>query len=410
MATVVAPRPRSRAWLPLAVATPLVAGVPFTAGVLLSFLGFAWDVQWHSDVGPDTFLTAPHLVLYSGIALTGLTCLAMVLVTTALHRRGLTDPSVATTPVLGGAFRGPAGFVVGGVGAAIFLVYGLADQWWHGVYGFDVTLVSPPHVGLVLAVGITMVGCVIAFAAEARRALALGRSPIAASIGVATAVALLVAFITPEAIALIPWELFGRFDGAGVAVALIYPAALLLVAGVVRRPGAVTVFALVFTLGRLATWVAVPWVTREYAASIDLFVRDGVSGEPVLPGLLPAYLLAAAVVVDLALLAGRRRGWSVPLTVALGAAAASLVLRALEPTLPTLVPEPTLSVERRDEILAMMAARETATLLIVPVIGAVSGLIGWYLGIVLRRQGEPPATAQRRTAVDRSAEGRGWAV
>ena len=59
----------------------VAAAAGFLAGVLLALTGFAWDVQWHTDVGPDSFFTAPHLVLYGGIAVSGIVCLAMVLLT-----------------------------------------------------------------------------------------------------------------------------------------------------------------------------------------------------------------------------------------------------------------------------------------------------------------------------------------
>jgi hypothetical protein len=115
-------------------------------GVLCSFLGFAWDIQWHVDVGPDTFFTAPHLVLYSGIAVTGLVCLAVTLLTTAAARRG--DPAALVgTAAAFGSYRAPLGYLVGGFGALSFLLYGLLDQWWHSVYGFDVAIVSPPTSG-----------------------------------------------------------------------------------------------------------------------------------------------------------------------------------------------------------------------------------------------------------------------
>ncbi|MDQ3410594.1 MAG: hypothetical protein M3509_00595, partial [Chloroflexota bacterium] len=198
MATLVARPTRSPARSPVLAHDRfrVVASIPFLIGILLSFLGFAWDVQWHSDVGPDTFFTAPHLVLYAGIAIAGLTALTVVLVITFRYR-GVTEGTVS---VLGGLFRGPAGYVIGGIGAAMFLAYGLLDQWWHGIYGFDVTLVSPPHVGLVLSVLISMVGCLCTFAAEVRRAADQGRSWIAPAVGFAAATALLTAFVTPSAI------------------------------------------------------------------------------------------------------------------------------------------------------------------------------------------------------------------
>ena len=57
----------------------LLTGIPLTLGVMLSFLGLAWDIQWHGEVGPDTFFTLPHLALYSGVAIAGLTSLMVTL-------------------------------------------------------------------------------------------------------------------------------------------------------------------------------------------------------------------------------------------------------------------------------------------------------------------------------------------
>src|SRR4051794_33164914 len=40
-------------------------------------LGLAWDIRWHGAVGRDDFWTAPHILIYSGVALAGLLCLGM---------------------------------------------------------------------------------------------------------------------------------------------------------------------------------------------------------------------------------------------------------------------------------------------------------------------------------------------
>ena len=47
-------------------------------GTLISLIGLTWDIQWHSDVGPDTFFTLPHLFLYAGSAFSGLASLVVV--------------------------------------------------------------------------------------------------------------------------------------------------------------------------------------------------------------------------------------------------------------------------------------------------------------------------------------------
>lgn len=75
-----------------------------------------------TDVGPDSFFTAPHLVLYGGIAVSGIVCLAMVLLTTVAARQGAPAIRAETIQLLGGRFRGPLGYVVGGFGALFFLL------------------------------------------------------------------------------------------------------------------------------------------------------------------------------------------------------------------------------------------------------------------------------------------------
>ncbi len=391
MATVAAPRAlvRPRAETDSALRARRLASVPFLVGVLASLVGLTWDIQWHTDVGPDTFFTAPHLVFYSGVALSGLTCLAVVLLTTAAFRRGQIAADGDTIPVLAGRFRGPAGYVIGGIGAAAFLSYGLLDQWWHGLYGFDVTLVSPPHVGLILSIGVTMVGCLVAFASDVRRAIdRRGHLP-GPALGLAAAAAILVAFLPATAMSVLEllWPFQGRVNSDAVVIALLYPAALLLVAAVVRRPGIATLTALVFTLLRLAMWSTIPWITEEYAASIGLFLRDNISGIAILPGLLPAYLLAAGLAVDGLLLAGRRRDWSPRLVVPLAGAVAAFLLRLLEPTLAIGQLGPEVPPEVRQAIAAVRASEYLPTLLVVPVVGALAAWFGWQLGNVLRFQG-----------------------
>src|SRR5256885_6017911 len=110
-------------------------GVPAASvlfgGTLLSLVGLTWDLQWHEDVGPDTFFTLPHLFLYSGSAIAGLASLAVVLATTAATRAGRpVDPAVGgrAVNVLGRTFAAPLGYLVSGGGAALFLIYGLWED------------------------------------------------------------------------------------------------------------------------------------------------------------------------------------------------------------------------------------------------------------------------------------------
>lgn len=76
------------------------------------WLGVAWDGEWHADVGPDTFFTAPHLMFYFGSGLIGLTSLTVVLA----NGRGPADSGPTVTVLR--HFRAPAAFLVAGLGAA----------------------------------------------------------------------------------------------------------------------------------------------------------------------------------------------------------------------------------------------------------------------------------------------------
>ena len=377
------------------------AAAGFLLGVFLSFLGFAWDVQWHTDVGPDTFFTAPHLVLYGGVAIAGLTSLAVVLLTTLFARRGAPAALEGTTAILGGRFRGPAGYIIGGFGALFFLLFGMMDQWWHTLYGFDVTLVSPPHVGLILSIMVTMAGCLTALAWHVRTAHDSGAPRFLASAGAAFAAAVLTAFITPTLTDLQEWRIFGMISWPNTVISLLYPAAILMTVSVIRRPWAGALFGVMFTGLDLLTTAIIPGITRDYAASIGLFMRDNISGEVVVSGLVPTYVLLAGVAADLVLLAGRRWGWRMTVAVPVAGAAAALALRLLEPNLPLYGPSPLEPAEimaLRDDITASIS---TSSLILAPILGALAGWFGWLLGIVLTGSASgaaPPVPASAAAA------------
>ena len=357
----------------------LLASIPFILGAMLSLFGFVWDVQWHVDVGPDTFFTAPHLVLYSGIAIAGLTCLAMVLATSVRYR-GVTDGTVS---VLWGRFRSPVGYLIGGIGAAMFLLYGLLDQWWHTIYGFDVTLVSPPHVGLILSILITMIGCLCTLAAEVRRADVRGTSWWPTGLGFALTAALLISFITASMVDVfytVSYAL-GLPTGPTGTLTFLCSVMLLMTAAVLRRPGAATLVALMMTGLRLFLWYAAPWVTSEYATAVGLFLRDNTEGHSVVAGVLPPYVLLAGILVDLVLLVGRRFGWKVPLTVLLAGALVPVGLELIQ-TYPSLYVAPDFLFPVRTNLFSFDTI--TAISPVDIVIGALAGLLGWVIGVILR--------------------------
>ncbi|MFD9699935.1 hypothetical protein [Lentzea sp. NPDC059081] len=263
------------------------------AGAVTSLVGLTWDIQWHTDVGPDTFFTLPHLFLYAGSAISGLASLAVVLLTTANTKRDkAVDPVVGgrAVGVLGRTFAAPVGYLVSGVGAALFLVYGLWDQWWHGLYGFDAVIDSPPHIGLLLSISITMVGAVMIFA--------VARDQRWGTYGVAGAAATLLTFsmVTVLGLRALPG---GPVNTVNAGSAFFSVMILFLGAYVLnRRGGALAVGVVVAALQALFWWFS-PWATEVYASATGLPLRDYVDGVPGLPNMIPMSLLFVAIAVEL---------------------------------------------------------------------------------------------------------------
>jgi hypothetical protein len=271
-------------------------------GAAISTVGISWDVEWHRDVGPDTFFTLPHLVLYCGSALAGIASLAMVLFSTSMQRAGRpVPPWMGGTPVrvFGGIFTAPLGYLVSGIGAASFLIYGLLDLVWHSIYGFDAVLSTPSHVALFLSISITMIGTVIVFAAAPEQRW--GRA------GVVLAIPILMLFAPIPVNALNNVTLPVNPVVAGIV--LFSPLLLLIGAGFLQRAGAAVAIAV--TLGTLqaALWWFSPWAAKVYAASAGLPLRDGlIPSPPKLPSGAPMFLIVAAVAVEVLFWLSRTRG------------------------------------------------------------------------------------------------------
>lgn len=320
-------------------------------GTGISLIGTSWDVQWHIDVGPDTFFTLPHLFLYAGSAIAGVASLVVVLVVTSAQRRGETpDPIDGGVPVrvFGGRFTAPLGYLVTGLGAAMFLLYGLIDLWWHTVYGFDAVLNSPPHVALFTTISITMIGVVIVAAAAQEQLW--GR------IALVIAVPVLMTFfpITANAFQGVPLP----FDSIVAATALIITLLLVLTRTAIGRPGMALATAAALLAIQGILWVFTPWAAVTYAGAVGLPLRDGLGAEPpFIPSGIPLAGLVVAAVIELLV----KRGG--PL---LAGAISGLVLGF------------TFDLQRY--WLGFAAPPPVATLVATTVAGAVFGLLGGYLG------------------------------
>jgi len=273
----------------------LIGGFTVLVAGIVEGLGGQWDIQWHTVVGPDTFFTAPHLMLYLGIATAGIAALVVVLRNTFAGpgRAAVTGRTVQVF----GTFAAPVGFLIAGLGAAGQLTYGLSDLWWHEVYGFDATLTSPPHVGISLCSMITAIGVIVVFAALRRYR--------AGRIGLVMAIANVLSGTTTLALALLPFIGWPGFVLATIAAPTL---GLLLVAAVLRAPGWAALTGLGYSLILALAWVFAPWATAAYAASVGLPMRDFADNSVVeLVLLAPWSVLLGALLLELGRWAARSR-------------------------------------------------------------------------------------------------------
>jgi hypothetical protein len=119
-------------------------------------VGLYWDISWHMGIGRDTFWTPAHLAIQFGAVLTGLCCAYLILHTTFAHNAAEREHTVRIW-----GFRGPLGAFIAAWGGFCMLTSAPFDNWWHNSFGLDVTILSPPHVVLILGIFVMGLGGLI---------------------------------------------------------------------------------------------------------------------------------------------------------------------------------------------------------------------------------------------------------
>ncbi|CAM3315021.1 hypothetical protein KIPE111705_01650 [Kibdelosporangium persicum] len=322
------------------------------AGFCSLWLGVAWDGQWHVDVGPDTFFTAPHLMFYFGTALIGLTSLVVVLTSR--------EPAGSSVRVLG--FHAPMAFLVGGLGAAGHLTYGMVDLWWHTIYGFDLLESTPSHLSLQIAMQVQAIAVIMAFAALRETRSGLWGLAAAGAFSVASSSILLDGSVMGVRLNLL---------GAGALAAW----TLCVIAGITRSAWWVGALGLVYIAVHAATYFFPPVATSLYAEGIGQPIRDNALGIPMvalaMPLLFPVLAFLAAGVVRIA----RRRDVSPVVTMAVVGAAVGFVAA--------------LSVF----IIEGSEGGFLVNTVLATVLGAVAGRFGWQSAALMRHSARQAVTA-----------------
>lgn len=273
-------------------------------------LGLAWDRNWHDFIGRDQFFTPPHIMLYAGVGGAGLVALVIVLLDTLRYYRkkpGVDDDSTVTILRV---FHAPLGYILLGFGALVDLVAAPLDNYWHLLYGIDVTLWSPFHImgtigGIMEALGISYIfasEAVIERQSEHPPRRFLGFSGL--EWGMLMLLAAYMELVIPAVTAFIPVTI-------GSLQFLTYPLPLALAAGFslicavqfTHKPGSATVTALLLWLYAVLTLAFVPLAIRMAVARLGLRYRfPGVPGRTpafnITLALLPLLIVVSALIVD----------------------------------------------------------------------------------------------------------------
>src|SRR5215469_5720577 len=127
-------------------------------------LGLYWDISWHIGIGRDTFWTPAHLAIQFGAVITGLSCAYLILHTTLVGDVAAKESSVSIW-----GMRGPLGAFIAACGGFCMLTSAPFDNWWHQSFGLDITILSPPHVVLILGIFVMGFGGLILISSQMNR-------------------------------------------------------------------------------------------------------------------------------------------------------------------------------------------------------------------------------------------------
>ena len=123
-------------------------------------VGIEWDISWHETIGRDKLLSPPHIVVYLGGIICGVTCAYMAL------RQTFIDVNLYNRYVIFWGFKAPFACWVCIWGAIAMLTSAPFDDWWHNAYGLDVQIISPPHMVLAAGFFAILLGTLLLLTAE----------------------------------------------------------------------------------------------------------------------------------------------------------------------------------------------------------------------------------------------------
>ena len=305
--------------LNLVVTLRMTLGLVATLGSLISFLGTSWDIQWHVFVGRDRTLIPPHEMMLTGITVSGIAALAVVVIETIWARQGRGLTKHVTT--FAGLFSGPLGAYIIGFAALNGALAFPLDSYWHTLYGIDVTLWAPFHVMIISGMALIGFGAIYTFASVTNLAASINatRTRLAAHIG------MIVAFATT--LSLFTLLTFNALDtdyllNLGVASLCLFPALVGLLYGSLLRAAAFTIprkwvatsvvgVSFLFVLiDQLAIPPALNWLMQIEQLTFRNVQHPNPPQIAIVAVEWPLLILVSAVLFDLCVQRARKHNWS----------------------------------------------------------------------------------------------------
>ncbi len=292
----------------------LALGWTILFAALVGLFALSWDIQWHTAVGRDRTLTAPHLFILGSIAVMGIVALVAVLIETVWARR---NPSLAKsgTPFVG-FFSSSLGAYLVGYGALASAIAFPIDQYWHTLYGIDVSIWAPFHIMAIAGLCVNCLG-VAYMLAEGAHLAALGGAKRAAAGGYIGVIVAFAALMGVFSFLLIPALDMG-YISLGSLTFTVYPlmlgvlGTLVLVAAMRALPwhAVATSVAVVYLFFGLVSYLIIPPLMTlllgieqqhylPYAPEISVVAVEWQYA-----------LIIAAVLVDIVAWLAHRKGWS----------------------------------------------------------------------------------------------------
>jgi hypothetical protein len=294
----------------------LTCGLTTLLGAVISFFALSWDVQWHTFVGRDRTLTPPHILLLSGYALCGIGALVAVIVETQWVKNNQAMEKRYTS--FANRFAAPLGIYITGYAALNGALAFPVDQYWHTLYGIDVTIWAPFHIMAISGLALMALGAVYTLVSVAKMATSLNavKEKRVASIGAVVAMATSLAAFTVLAAEGIDPDKFIQLGFTSIDLfpflqGLLLSTLLLAIAYALPWKWAATsvvgVVALFMVISQIVVPPAITWLMQAEQLTFLALHRSTPPQVSVLALTWPMLSLVSAILVDIAMQMARKQ-------------------------------------------------------------------------------------------------------